>query len=64
MVTSGGDKVQLQSKDSGAIDESTTFDQNDGWIFLEFKVRINHYDYQFPSCLTLPSRQSLNSNHR
>jgi hypothetical protein len=43
MVTTIGDKVQLQSKDSGATDESTafSFDQNDGWILLEFKVRIN-----------------------
>jgi hypothetical protein len=38
MVTMSGDKVQLPSKDSGAIDESTTFDQHDGWILLEFKL--------------------------
>jgi hypothetical protein len=42
-VTSG-DRVHLPSKDSGTIDESTAFGQNDGWILLEFKVRINDCD--------------------
>ena len=44
MVTTSGDRVQLSSEDSGAIDESTAFGQNVGWILLEFKVRINDCD--------------------